>query len=231
MSEAWLVFESQFWCDGQSYLRPLPWLLCLWASISLPHLVVSSLCLAPLCCEHTALQALALGVELYLPGDVFVLVTIFKALIWALFLDLLFLTWPWRSHLGFFWLSNASPPEAKVCEESWEGQTNMCVEHKLPSFPYSRNSELSQVLGSGIELCTHFIQTGKLSGTKLISPKRLLISQSVQCPGWEVGEQMSSIKTNFLLPLCLVEQNYVCLFGWLESAPVRNKTECGCSST
>lgn len=34
----------------------------------------------------------------------------------------------------------------------------------------------------------------------------------------EKQEQMSSVKTNFLLPLCLAKQNYVCLFvclaGW-----------------
>lgn len=47
----------------------------------------------------------------------------------------------------------------------------------------------------------------------------------------EKQKQMSSVKTNFLLPLCLAEQNYVCLFGWLESAAVRNNSECGCSST
>lgn len=78
--------------DEQSYLRPLPRLLCLCAAISLPQLLVCSLSLAPLCCEQTALQASGLGLKLYLPGDVFVLVTVFKALICSLFLDLLLLT-------------------------------------------------------------------------------------------------------------------------------------------
>lgn len=67
--------------DGQSYLRPLLRLLCLCASISLPQLIVSSLSLAPLCCEHTALQASSLGLKLYQPDDVFVLAAMFKTLI------------------------------------------------------------------------------------------------------------------------------------------------------
>lgn len=54
--------------DGQSYLRPLLRLLCLCASIPLSWL--SPLSLAPLCCEHTALQASSLGLKLYQPGDV-----------------------------------------------------------------------------------------------------------------------------------------------------------------
>lgn len=46
--------------DGQSYLRPLPRLLCLCGAISLPQLVVSSLSLAPFavskqCCRPAVL--------------------------------------------------------------------------------------------------------------------------------------------------------------------------------
>lgn len=67
--------------DGQGYLSLMPRLLCLCACISLPQLVVPSLSLARLCCALTALQASALGLKLYLPGDVFVLVPMLKALI------------------------------------------------------------------------------------------------------------------------------------------------------
>lgn len=64
--------------DGQSYLRPG----CSASVLPFPCLSwFSSLSLAPLCSEQTALQASALGLKLCLPGGVFVLVTMLKALI------------------------------------------------------------------------------------------------------------------------------------------------------